>query len=284
MSKKEMDGPMMGRCMEHLMGDGYSESEAHEMCLLIMEGEEGKDAAASGRDAAIRVAQAISGGYKSAAGALAVSMEPEANVKFYVAEMKAHKNGDVEAYISTETPDRVGDILKAKGWVLDNYRKTGSPVLFGHEYGITFGGHIPHIGNAVEMEVQRKGLWSVTRFHEKTALSREAALLARERLMPSWSVGFNPLEPPTTREEDGEVKGFIFGRQELLEYSLVPVPANAEAVSKAIFMARKGVISMRTASLFAGPAPLANTDSDAEAKAVRELFQAERLGIQFRGL
>lgn len=205
----------------------------------------------------------------------AITMEPETERKFYVAEMKAHKNGDVEAYISTESPDRVGDILKAKGWVLENFKKTGSPVLFGHEYGITFGGHIPHIGNAVEIEAQRKGLWSVTRFHEKTALSREAAVLAREGIMPAWSVGFNPLEPPTMREEDGEVKGFIFGKQELLEYSLVPVPANPEARSKAIFMAKKGLISRKTAALVAGPSALPDTDG-AEDVLAFQIFQSER--------
>lgn len=167
-------------------------------------------------------------------------------VKNYISESKALKNGDVESYVSTEDPDRVGDVILAAGWQLDNYRKTGSPVLFGHHYGITPGGGIPHIGNAIEMEVQGKGLWSVTRFHEKTQLSRESAMLAREGIMPAWSVGFNPTKAPKLRrkddEEDGEIIGFVFDEVELLEYSLVPVPCNPECTSRAAKMYQKGTI------------------------------------------
>lgn len=245
---KEMDGPMMGRCMEHLMGDGYSESEAHEMCLLIMD-DDGKQAQGP-----------------------AIRMEPDRVVKYYAPEQKTLRNGDVEAYVSTESIDRMGDVIKAKGWELDSYRKSGSPVLFAHDYG-GFSGGIPHIGNAVEMEVQRKGLWSVTRFHEKTQLSREAAVLAREKLMPSWSVGFRPLEKPAERKsEDGSFEGYIFTKQELLEYSLVPVPANVEARSKMKHMADKGIITRATLALFVGPSPQAEEDQG----------QAEVIAEQFR--
>jgi hypothetical protein len=114
------------------------------------------------------------------------------------------------------------------------------------------------------MAVQGKRVWSVTRFHEKTQLSREAALLAREKIVPNWSVGFNPLEPPEQRMEDGVFKGFIFNRQELLEYSLVLIPANAEAVSKAMFYVKKGLIRSEVAAVIAGPAPLAGSDSGNE--------------------
>lgn len=199
--------------------------------------------------------------------------------KFYVAETKALRNGDVEAYISTESVDRMGDIIKAKGWELGAYRKTGSPVLFGHEYGVTPGGGIAHIGNAVEMEIQRKGLWSVTRFHEKTQLSREAAILAREKLMPGWSVGFSPLDKPEDRMVDGVWKGFIFNRQELLEYSLVSVPANPEAVSKAADMARRGLIGadminrINAAAIFAGPSPTGDEGIRQDEQAIVEQFR-----------
>jgi HK97 family phage prohead protease len=174
--------------------------------------------------------------------------------KFYVAEMKALKNGDVEAYISTEAVDRVGDVIRVKGWSLDNYKKAGAPVLFSHDYGL------PPIGKAVEMEIQRKGLWSVTRFHEKTQMSRDLAMLARDGDMKGWSVGFNPLEPPEMRKDDkGNFLGYIFSKQELLEYSLVAVPANPDAVSKAIRLAQRGLISHQMATIIAGPSPMAPT-------------------------
>lgn len=213
---------------------------------------------------------------------IAITMERDRPApKFYVAESKALKNGDIESYVSTEDPDRVGDVILASGWDIENFRKTGSPVLFGHHYGITPGGGIPLIGNAVEMEVQRKGLWSVTRFHEKTQLSREAALLARDGHMPSWSVGFDPKSQPEVRKgEKDEFLGFIFKDAELLEYSLVPVPANPEARSRAAKMYQKGLISMETwnmvrehAAFVASPSPLAEKDCGDELAGVAEYLK-----------
>jgi HK97 family phage prohead protease len=215
----------------------------------------------------------------------AITIEPDpVQRKFYVAEMATARNGDVESYISTEAIDRMGDVIVAAGWQLDAYRKSGSPVLFGHEQGLTAAG-IPHIGNAVAMEIQRQGLWSVTRFHEKTQLSREAALLAREKLMPSWSVGFTPLDRPDVRKsDDGEMLGFIFKRQELLEYSLVPVPANPEAVSRAMHMHRKGLISAQTAAILAGPSPQAEPDSgqDEDVQKALDYIRAVNLAAYIR--
>src|SRR5262245_45438397 len=131
--------------------------------------------------------------------------------KIYQAETKALRNGDVEAVVSTQSPDRVGDVIKANGWQLDNYRKSGAPVLLSHDY------HLPPIGNAVRIEVDGTSLSAVTRFHEKTQLSRDLAILARDGSMRSWSVGFDPLEPPEARIVDGVHKGYIFNKQELLE-------------------------------------------------------------------
>jgi HK97 family phage prohead protease len=146
--------------------------------------------------------------------------------------------------------------------MLDNFKRTGAPVLFSHDYGQ------PPIGKAVEMEVQRKGLWSVTRFHEKTQMSRDLAKLARDGDMRSWSVGFNPLEDPEMRkDEKGNFAGYIFNKSELLEYSLVAVPANPEAVSKAVKLAQRGIISHEMAVIIAGPSPSAE-------KGIAETFAA----------
>jgi len=209
---------------------------------------------------------------------------PDRVRKFYVGEMKALKNGDVEAYVSTEAVDRVGDVIRSKGWQIDNYKKTGAPVLFSHDYSQ------PPIGKAIEIEVQRKGLWSVTRFHEKTQMSRDLAKLARDGDMKSWSVGFNPLDAPEQRkDEKGNFLGYIFNKSELLEYSLVAVPANPEAISKAVHMAQRGIISHQMAVILAGPSPLAEQDdaakvfgAQAEAvRAAREETQSKIIGNHF---
>ena len=235
--------PKLERCVQHLMSAGHSQDSAYAICTATLE--------AIGEPAETKAPVTVTSIEKTA----------ETIRKFYVAEIKALKNGDVEAYVSTEAVDRVGDVIKAKGWLLDNFKKTGAPVLFSHDYSQ------PPIGKAVEMEIQRKGLWSVTRFHEKTQLSRDLALLARDGDMRSWSVGFNPAEEPEMRkDEKGNFAGYIFNKAELLEYSLVPVPANPEAVSKAIFMARKGQIKWQTAYIFAGPSPVADEGSGSAVK------------------
>lgn len=228
------------RCVQHLMENGHDESSSYAMCNHILE-----------LDAEVEVTKTEP---EPKPDEPASEPSGECIRKSYVAETKALKNGDIESYISTESVDRVGDIIRVKGWDLANYKKTGAPVLFSHDYGQ------PPIGKAVEMEIQRKGLWSVTRFHEKTQMSRDLAMLARDGDMKSWSVGFNPLEPPEMRKDaNGNFEGYIFNKQELLEYSLVAVPANPDAVSKAIRLAQRGLLSHKTLAIIAGPSPLAHT-------------------------
>jgi HK97 family phage prohead protease len=261
--------PKLERCVQHLMDQGHDEQSAYAICNhvleMLAEPEEAKEQPET-KNLSLE------------------DVEPPRDRirKFYVADTKALKNGDIEAYVSTESVDRVGDVIRTSGWQIDNYRKSGAPVLFSHDYSL------PPIGNSVEMEAQRKGLWSVTRFHEKTQLSRDLAVLARGGLMKSWSVGFNPIGKPDMRKsEEGEFLGYIFNKQELLEYSLVPVPANPDAVSKALFMARKGRISSQLAAIFAGPSPSAEVDPGPDVRfptqdeAFEDEHNAKLAGIHF---
>ena len=199
------------------------------------------------------------------------TLEPE--VKVYVAETKTLKNGDVEAFVSTEDVDRVGDIIRVKGWELDNFIKSGSPVLWSHGSGSD--AH-PPVANAVAMEKHRKGLLSVTRFHGKTELSRDLATLYGNGLMKSFSVGFQPLERPTQRksEETEEFQGYIFTRQELLEYSCVSVPANPNAVTR---MFQKGQIGRGIMNVLLPSSPSADMTGAPDDEATQDIVQHLRL-------
>lgn len=180
--------------------------------------------------------------------------------KAYVAEeIRANKDGDIEAYVSTETVDRMGDVIPAKSWDLDNFIKTGSPVLAFHEYGLV-GGQVPIVGNATRIERTRKGLIATTKFHKKTQLSRDLEVLYRDGHMKAFSVGFRTLAPPDViKDDEGRFTGYQFTKVELLEYSVVAVPANPEAVAKAY---RDKAISASTAEFIVRHSPAGGHDGN----------------------
>lgn len=125
------------------------------------------------------------------------------------------------AVASTDTKDRMGDIVEVGGWDLKNFKK--NPILlFAHKYDE------PPIGYAKNIKIENNRLVFEPIFHEITQLAREikAMFMADPPIMRAFSVGFIPLQ---FDEEDRH----IITKQELLEISAVPVPANAEALTLA---------------------------------------------------
>jgi len=136
----------------------------------------------------------------------------------------------VEHFISTEKPDRVGDIVRA-----DGMRISGKPVvLFGHGYG--------PIGNepiAKPLEVRKgefngnPGLIARTQFYDGSHLTppdntgQRLYEKVKNGFLPNWSIGFIPLKYQEI-ETNGK-RGREILEWELLEYSLVAVPANPDA-------------------------------------------------------
>ena len=59
-------------------------------------------------------------------------------------------------------------------------------------------------------------------------------LLYRQRFLRAVSVGFRAREFSFRKDRDGSVDGVEYTRQELLELSAVPVPANPHALAKAL--------------------------------------------------
>jgi len=134
---------------------------------------------------------------------------------------------------SDETVDRYGDIIRASGWQLGNFAKNG-PLLFGHQ------SREPAIGTATAWVDGTRLMADATLWPE--GVSEFADVLWRiyeaggNRAV---SVGFLPtVEPKLLRAEpdaDGyaAITGFEFIGQELLELSIVPVPANPAALAVA---------------------------------------------------
>lgn len=162
--------------------------------------------------------------------------------KKFFASVPTLKNIDedartIEHIISTGSEDRDGDTIDPKGWILDEFLKN-PVVLFGHRHDL------PPIARAVKLKATEKGLETLTLFPPKgiSQLSDTVFDLNRLGFLRSWSVGFDPVK--FTQRDDG---GIAFEQQKLLEFSSVPVPANAEAVNLAV---SKGIMTDKMLELF----------------------------------
>ena len=151
-----------------------------------------------------------------------------------VKQLKSPTENRVLRFIgSTETEDRDRDVILATGWQLENYKK--NPVfLWAHDYGV------PPIGRALGVRVENKQLVFDIEFPVKGIhpLADTAYELYKDGFMKATSVGFQGkvFEP----RQSG---GILYKKQELLELSAVPVPANPEALQLA---KSKGLVTSAT--------------------------------------
>ena len=162
--------------------------------------------------------------WKAAAAAGTPPEKPTLFKEYLPDQIKAEGDRKYTFAISTGAVDRERDTLAVEGWDLTNYRK--SPVvLWAHDYS-----SLP-IGRA-ESVVARTGQL-VARMEVVPAEVYPFAETVRQLVdggfLKATSVGFRPLEW-VFNEDRG---GFDFKRQELLEFSVVPVPANPEALIEA---------------------------------------------------
>jgi len=172
----------------------------------------------------------------------------------FVPEMRSTSEADrtITFVSSTEAPDRYGDVLRVNGWQTKNYMK--NPVfLWGHRSGD------PPIGKCVELHTEtspKPALVQTVEFADaKTYPFADTIFqLYKGKYLHSVSVGFRPLDRPEMIKDDtGNVTGFEFTNMELLELSAVPLPANPEAVARAI---GDGIItSADSAKFFSGAKP-----------------------------
>jgi len=140
---------------------------------------------------------------------------------------------------STATRDRMGDEIDIKGWQTKAYMK--NPVfLWAHNYSE------PPIGKAVKVEKTDKGLIFDIEFAPADVYPKAEQIyqLYKNGFLRATSVGFKSLSSEwiddTTEEEAKKRKktpdlraGKSFAKQELLELSAVPVPANPDALMTA---------------------------------------------------
>lgn len=130
-------------------------------------------------------------------------------------------------FITTEDEDRMGDIVRADGMDASAFDKN-PVVLFGHDYGsLPIGKSLwrkPATRNGV------KGIIAKTQF-APTPAGEQAFVLWKEGFLNATSIGFLPKADKMTLREKG---GYDIGGWDLLEYSIVPVPANPQALRLAV--------------------------------------------------
>lgn len=133
--------------------------------------------------------------------------------------------------ISTDEKDRMGEVVE-QSWDLENYKKNPI-VLFGHDPSKP--GYV--VGRALEITSDKDGdknitLGSVQFAEEGTSEDADTVWkLVKQGILRTVSVGFIP-HTFKTLDDDNETD--VLADNELLEFSIVPIPANPSAVALAM--------------------------------------------------
>lgn len=149
--------------------------------------------------------------------------------KAFVAECRAidPETRSVDFVISTASVDRMGDTVSVDGWKLDTYRKN-PVVLWAHDASM-----LP-IAKASNVRVEDGKLKARAEFapKEMSGMANAVFEMIRGGFLSATSVGFAPLKYAFSEAADRKF-GIDFIEQELLEFSIVPIPANSEALIEA---------------------------------------------------
>jgi phage head maturation protease len=140
----------------------------------------------------------------------------------------------VRAVISTNTPDRAGDVMIPAGLRNADEFLRNPVVLWAHQRSL------PPIGTCERLTIEPERIIAETKFAASSPFARDVFTLYAEGVLRGWSVGFVPVQvhpiPPTRDKPTG---GTCYPEWDLLEYSAVPVPENPQALTLAV---RKGLV------------------------------------------
>lgn len=147
---------------------------------------------------------------------------------------------------SDDSVDRMGDVIKQDGWDLENF-KSNPVIMANHNYG-----EYP-VGNALSVGVEGNKLKMKILFatEDVSKDADKAYRLAKAGFMKAGSVGFIPKQYRVPTKEEKELLGMkdfgmIFEKNELLEFSVCGVPANANAIQDSI---KRGMLSKKDLEL-----------------------------------
>jgi len=150
------------------------------------------------------------------------------NLQCQILRSDSDKKSLVSFVASTANADRYGDIINQNGWDLDKFR--ANPVIL-----------LNHNANALpigkgEVEIIDGRLMVDVEFDMDDTQAAEVARKTKAGFLNAVSVGFNPIDatPRSMLEKSHPAhgqSGQYFDRAELLEVSIVTIPANGDAVA-----------------------------------------------------
>jgi HK97 family phage prohead protease/HK97 family phage major capsid protein len=239
MKTKSDQSDFMNECVPDAMAAGYEQDQAVAMCLHIFLSEEGRAMNPHKDNGKVDSGKAMDcepeddenqddfmdrciNEEGNDPDACSLAWENR-SVKGIVHKTHAGKLDGHDFILSDETPDRVGDIIEANGWEFSAFTK--NPIaLFAHDprfaIGKWSGVHVKDKELRGHLELAPKG--SSARIDEIRALVDCGVLRA-------VSVGFKPIDSFPINPKD-PWSGSRFTKQELVECSLVAVPANPNAL------------------------------------------------------
>jgi hypothetical protein len=156
---------------------------------------------------------------------------------------KAEETRTVEFIISSSARDRHNSILNMKGWQLENFNR--NPIV-GYQHNV-YGGNMCNAANPDDVlgpgraYLENDLLIGEVTFETKD-INPQAEKIFRKVLngtLRATSVGFLEIgegKMKKTLDESGNVidEVYMFSGQELLEFSIVNIPSNPEAVGRSL--------------------------------------------------
>ena len=143
------------------------------------------------------------------------------------------KNREAEFVISTEAIDSYDTIFKMDGWDLTRYQN--NPIVaYGHR---TWSDNPDMILGTSEVRFEGNQMIGKVRFEsgDVNPVAEKVWQKVQAGTLRMASVGANPIEWRMGIAADGENPGVLyFVRQELLEWSIVPLGSNPEALKRSV--------------------------------------------------
>lgn len=147
--------------------------------------------------------------------------------KFFPTKNKQLDDYTFRFVISDESVDRYGDVIEQEGMDTDKYLNSNgddNPVV------LQFHNHnLPAVGNVIKLMKQKKRTLADIKFTDKTEAGQMFANLYGDKVMRAVSVGIRVKDYYIDKDEIWHLT-----KTELVEVSVVNVPANANALMKAI--------------------------------------------------